>query len=187
LRGFVHAHVGWLFRHDQRGSRARYATDLLADPVIRFVDRTFVLWALGGLALAFGLGVVIGGSLTAGLSGLLQGKRARRQSDPARPLRTSTRRPRARDRLRPRFCIPGRAAATHHCSLLRSAAVPGDSVLLIRGSSQPLGGAGLSALLPPDHMGRRPGGRPTLCVGGSSGPPWRLKGAEATQSKEDTG
>jgi hemoglobin-like flavoprotein len=92
LRGFVHAHVGWLFRHDQRGSRARYATDLLADPVIRFVDRTFVLWALGGLALAFGLGVVIGGSLTAGLTGLLQGKRARRQSDPARPLRTSSER-----------------------------------------------------------------------------------------------
>jgi hypothetical protein len=92
LRGFVHAHVGWLFRHDQRGSRARYATDLLADPVIRFVDRTFVLWALGGLALAFGLGVVIGGSLTAGLTGLLQGKRARRQSDPARPLRTTSRR-----------------------------------------------------------------------------------------------
>jgi hypothetical protein len=91
LRGFVHAHVGWLFRHDQRGSRARYATDLLADSVIRFVDRTFVLWALGGLALAFGLGVVIGGSLTAGLTGLLQGKRARRQSDPARPLRTSGR------------------------------------------------------------------------------------------------
>jgi hypothetical protein len=90
LRGFVHAHVGWLFRHDQRGSRARYATDLLADPVIRFVDRTFVLWALGGLALAFGLGVVIGGSLTAGLTGLLQGMRARRQSDPARPLRTNS-------------------------------------------------------------------------------------------------
>jgi hypothetical protein len=56
LRGFVHAHVGWLFRHDQRGSRARYATDLLANPVIRFVDRTFDLWALGGLALAFGFG-----------------------------------------------------------------------------------------------------------------------------------
>jgi stearoyl-CoA desaturase (Delta-9 desaturase) len=50
LRGFVHAHVGSLSRHVQRGSRARYAPDLLADPVIRFVDRTFVLWALGGLA-----------------------------------------------------------------------------------------------------------------------------------------
>ena len=50
LRGLLHAHVGWLFVHDQRGSRARYAPDLLADPVIRFVDRMFVVWALGGLA-----------------------------------------------------------------------------------------------------------------------------------------
>jgi stearoyl-CoA desaturase (delta-9 desaturase) len=73
LRGLAHAHVGWLFRHDQRGARARYAPDLLADPVIRFVDRTFVLWALGGFALAFGLGAAIGGSVAAGLTGLLWG------------------------------------------------------------------------------------------------------------------
>jgi stearoyl-CoA desaturase (Delta-9 desaturase) len=73
LRGLAHAHVGWLFVHDQRGSRARYAPDLLADPVIRFVDRTFVVWALGGFAAAFGLGVAIGGSVAAGLTGLLWG------------------------------------------------------------------------------------------------------------------
>ncbi|HET8949609.1 MAG TPA: acyl-CoA desaturase [Solirubrobacteraceae bacterium] len=73
LRGFAHAHVGWLFVHDQRGARSRYAPDLLADPVMRFVDRTFVIWALGGLAAAFGLGVAIGGSLTAGLTALLWG------------------------------------------------------------------------------------------------------------------
>jgi stearoyl-CoA desaturase (delta-9 desaturase) len=73
LRGLLHAHVGWLFRHDQRGARARYAPDLLADPVIRFVDRTFVLWALAGLGLAFALGAAIGGSLAAGLTGLLWG------------------------------------------------------------------------------------------------------------------
>jgi stearoyl-CoA desaturase (Delta-9 desaturase) len=73
LRGLVHAHVGWLFRHDQRGARARYAPDLLADPMIRFVDRTFVLWALGGLAAAFGLGVAIGGTVAAGLTALLWG------------------------------------------------------------------------------------------------------------------
>jgi stearoyl-CoA desaturase (delta-9 desaturase) len=73
LRGLLHAHVGWLFRHQQRGARARYAPDLLADPVIRFVDRTFVVWALAGLAAAFGLGVAIGGSLAAGLTGLLWG------------------------------------------------------------------------------------------------------------------
>jgi stearoyl-CoA desaturase (delta-9 desaturase) len=73
LRGLLHAHVGWLFRHEQRGSRARYAPDLLADPTIRFVDRTFVLWALAGLAVPFVLGVAIGGSLRAGLTGLLWG------------------------------------------------------------------------------------------------------------------
>jgi stearoyl-CoA desaturase (delta-9 desaturase) len=73
LRGLLHAHVGWLFIHTQRGSRARYAPDQLAEPAIRFVDRTFVLWVLSGLALAFGLGVAIGGSLAAGLTGLLWG------------------------------------------------------------------------------------------------------------------
>src|SRR4051812_8168654 len=73
LRGLAHAHVGWLFRHDQRGSRARYAPDLLRDPVVSFVDRTFFVWAIGGLALAFGLGVAIGGTVTAGLTGLLWG------------------------------------------------------------------------------------------------------------------
>ena len=56
LRGLLHAHVGWLFIHTQRGRRDRYAPDLVADPVMRFVDRTFVIWALGGLAAAFVLG-----------------------------------------------------------------------------------------------------------------------------------
>src|SRR3954454_22827713 len=73
LRGLAHAHVGWLFRHDQRGARARYAPDLLRDPVISFVDRTFFVWAIGGLALAFGLGVAIGGTVGAGLTALLWG------------------------------------------------------------------------------------------------------------------
>jgi stearoyl-CoA desaturase (delta-9 desaturase) len=73
LRGLLHAHVGWLFRHDQRGARDRYAPDLMADPVLRFIDRTFFIWALSGLALAFGLGYLIGGSLAAGLTGLLWG------------------------------------------------------------------------------------------------------------------
>ena len=73
LRGLLHAHMGWLFRHDQRGARDRYAADLVADPVMRFVDRMFPAWALGGLALAFGLGVAIGGTVEAGLTGLLWG------------------------------------------------------------------------------------------------------------------
>ena len=73
LRGLSHAHIGWLFRHDQRGSRSRYAPDLLRDPVVRFVDKTFFVWAVGGLAVAFGLGVAIGGTVGAGLTALLWG------------------------------------------------------------------------------------------------------------------
>jgi stearoyl-CoA desaturase (delta-9 desaturase) len=73
LRGLAHAHLGWLFIHTQRGSRERYAPDLLADPVVAVVDRTFLVWALGGLAAAFGLGYAIGGTWHAGLTGLLWG------------------------------------------------------------------------------------------------------------------
>ncbi|HLI32264.1 MAG TPA: fatty acid desaturase [Solirubrobacteraceae bacterium] len=73
LRGLLHAHLGWLFVHSERGSHERYAPDLLADPVISFVDRTFLVWAIGGLAAAFAMGYAIGGSLRAGLTGLLWG------------------------------------------------------------------------------------------------------------------
>jgi len=73
LKGLLHAHVGWLFLHTQRGARDRYAPDLLSDPTVRFVDRTFVVWVVAGLAAAFGLGVAIGGSVEAGLTGLLWG------------------------------------------------------------------------------------------------------------------
>jgi stearoyl-CoA desaturase (Delta-9 desaturase) len=73
LRGLLHAHVGWLFLHTQRGNKERYAPDLIADPTIRFIDRTFVLWVVIGLAVPFGLGFAIGGSVVTGLTGLLWG------------------------------------------------------------------------------------------------------------------
>ncbi len=73
LRGLAHAHVGWLFIHTQRGAKLRYARDLVEDPLIRTIDRTFVLWVALGLAAPFALGVSIGGSITTGLTGLLWG------------------------------------------------------------------------------------------------------------------
>jgi stearoyl-CoA desaturase (delta-9 desaturase) len=73
LRGLAHAHVGWLFIHTDRGAKERYAPDLLKDPLIKFIDRTFLLWAIAGLALPFGLGVLLGGTVKAGLTGLLWG------------------------------------------------------------------------------------------------------------------
>ena len=73
LRGLAHAHVGWLFIHTHRGRRTRYAPDLLADPIVAYVDRTFLAWALGGLAAAFALGYAIGGTLHTALTGFLWG------------------------------------------------------------------------------------------------------------------
>ena len=61
------------FRQTHRGARRRYAPDLVRDPVVSFVDRTFLVWALGGLAAAFALGYAIGGTLKAALTGLLWG------------------------------------------------------------------------------------------------------------------
>jgi stearoyl-CoA desaturase (Delta-9 desaturase) len=73
MRGLVHAHVGWIFIHTQRGNKERFAPDLLADPIVSWVDRTFILWAILGLLLPFALGWAIGGTLFAGLTGLLWG------------------------------------------------------------------------------------------------------------------
>jgi stearoyl-CoA desaturase (delta-9 desaturase) len=71
--GLYHAHVGWIFGGESLASRDRYAPDLLADPVVSFVDRTFLVWALAGLAFPFALGVALTGTLVGGLTGLLWG------------------------------------------------------------------------------------------------------------------
>jgi len=73
LGGLFHAHIGWIFRGGDLASEERYAKDLLADPLVRFVDRTFLLWVLLGLAFPFGLGLALTGSIVGGLTALLWG------------------------------------------------------------------------------------------------------------------
>ena len=73
LKGLFHAHMGWLFIHTERGSKVRFAPDLMKDPVVSFIDRTFLLWAIVGLAVPFALGYALGGTLVAGLTALLWG------------------------------------------------------------------------------------------------------------------
>jgi stearoyl-CoA desaturase (Delta-9 desaturase) len=73
LAGLYHAHVGWILEGDALADRERYAKDLLADPVVSFVDRTFLVWVLAGLALPFALGVALSGTVVGGLSALLWG------------------------------------------------------------------------------------------------------------------
>jgi stearoyl-CoA desaturase (delta-9 desaturase) len=74
LRGLAHAHVGWLFIHNQRGRKTRYAPDLMRDPDIAWIDRTFIWWAGGGILMSFGLGFLFGGfNWKAGFTGMLWG------------------------------------------------------------------------------------------------------------------
>jgi stearoyl-CoA desaturase (delta-9 desaturase) len=73
LRGLFHAHMGWLFIHTERGSKERFAPDLMKDRVVSAVDRTFVVWALAGLAIPFAVGYALEGTLVAGLTALLWG------------------------------------------------------------------------------------------------------------------
>jgi stearoyl-CoA desaturase (delta-9 desaturase) len=73
LRGLAHAHVGWMFRGKDRANPRRYAKDLLADGDLRFISRAFPLWVAVGLALPFGLGVALSGTVEGGLTGLLWG------------------------------------------------------------------------------------------------------------------
>jgi stearoyl-CoA desaturase (Delta-9 desaturase) len=73
VRGLAHAHLGWMFRGKDQANPARYAKDLLADSDLRFISHAFPLWVLAGLALPFGLGVALTGSLLGGLTGLLWG------------------------------------------------------------------------------------------------------------------
>jgi stearoyl-CoA desaturase (delta-9 desaturase) len=73
LKGLWHAHWGWLFIHTHRGNKQRYAPDLVKDPLISWIDRTFVLWVTVGLLVPAGLGYLIGGSWQSALTGLLWG------------------------------------------------------------------------------------------------------------------
>jgi stearoyl-CoA desaturase (delta-9 desaturase) len=70
LRGLLYAHVGWLLTNDPT-SRERFAPDMLADPIMRRVSRAFPALSAVSLALPFGLGWAIGGSLRAALLALV--------------------------------------------------------------------------------------------------------------------
>jgi stearoyl-CoA desaturase (Delta-9 desaturase) len=70
IKGFIHAHVGWLFNSDTTPT-GRYAADLLADKDLVAINRLFPLFAAASLALPFGIGYALSGNLTGALTALL--------------------------------------------------------------------------------------------------------------------
>src|SRR3954465_7996694 len=73
LRGLWYAHMGWLLETQGTATKRRYARDLLEDRGIRAISRAFPLIILIGLAIPFGLGFVLTGTLAGALTGLLWG------------------------------------------------------------------------------------------------------------------
>src|SRR3954453_22902139 len=73
VRGFAHAHVGWLFSNLGMEQGRAYAKDLYDDRLLRLIDRAYLLWVVLTLGLPFALGYWIGGTLSAGLAGLVWG------------------------------------------------------------------------------------------------------------------
>lgn len=71
LRGFLHAHVGWIFTgHLLATDAERYVPDLLQDPLAVFIRRT---WAWLWLPLAFLIPTAVSWSLTGTAAGALMG------------------------------------------------------------------------------------------------------------------
>ena len=72
--GLYHAHIGWLFSEHGQARRMKYAPDLMEDPGMRRIHKSFVTIVLAGLALPALLGFVLSGwSWRGALTGLLWG------------------------------------------------------------------------------------------------------------------
>jgi stearoyl-CoA desaturase (delta-9 desaturase) len=72
LKQAWHSHAGWLFGEEPQDLR-RSVSDLLNDPVVAFVDRTFWYWVLAGLLIPAACGLAIGHTWFAAFTGFLWG------------------------------------------------------------------------------------------------------------------
>jgi stearoyl-CoA desaturase (delta-9 desaturase) len=73
VKGFVHAHVGWMFTSLGMEQGREYGRDLYDDRVVRTIDRLYLLWVVATLGIPFGLGFALGGSWQRGIEAMLWG------------------------------------------------------------------------------------------------------------------
>jgi len=67
VRGFVHAHVGWLFTQKGMERGRDYGKDLYEDRLLVWIDRLYIVWVALTLAVPFLLGYWLGGSWERGV------------------------------------------------------------------------------------------------------------------------
>jgi stearoyl-CoA desaturase (Delta-9 desaturase) len=74
VKGFAHAHVGWLFTLKGMERGWQYGRDLYEDRLIRWIDRLYLLWVVVTFGLPFLVGYLVGGmSWAVGLEALVWG------------------------------------------------------------------------------------------------------------------
>jgi stearoyl-CoA desaturase (delta-9 desaturase) len=76
IKGLFYAHVGWLF-DEEHTNREKYAPDLLADRDIRFISKTFALWAAISVFLPPLIGWLVTGTWAGVLSAFFWGSLVR--------------------------------------------------------------------------------------------------------------
>jgi stearoyl-CoA desaturase (delta-9 desaturase) len=67
VRGFLHAHMGWMLGNDAAAPE-RYAADILRDRDLTTISTLFPLWAVASLALPFAAGWAWSGTLIGGVT-----------------------------------------------------------------------------------------------------------------------
>ena len=72
IRGFVHAHVGWLFSNLGMEQGREYGRDLYENRLVRVLDRLYLVWVALSLGLPAAIGYAVGGTSGA-LEGLVWG------------------------------------------------------------------------------------------------------------------
>jgi stearoyl-CoA desaturase (delta-9 desaturase) len=72
LRGFLHAHVGWMFTNLGMEQGRAYGKDLYEDRLIRTIDRLYLLWVILTLGIPFAIGYPFGG-VARGLEAMVWG------------------------------------------------------------------------------------------------------------------
>ena len=74
IRGFAHAHVGWMFTNLGMEYGRVYGKDLYEDRVIVWIDRLYLLWVALSLGIPFAIGYALGGgSVVLGLEAMVWG------------------------------------------------------------------------------------------------------------------
>jgi stearoyl-CoA desaturase (delta-9 desaturase) len=74
IRGFAHAHVGWMFSNLGMEQGRVYGKDLYEDRVIVWLDRLYLLWVAISLGVPFMIGYFVGGgSIALGVEAMVWG------------------------------------------------------------------------------------------------------------------